>query len=164
MLTVSELQKSLKWQAIEEVFYPEYCDFTIYVRPSRAELDSIHFCVSADRLVLSQFGFGNWHYHPDIIDAIEMARLLVCGERCIVEQLDAAGEYCSGGVYLRNEVPTSIGKDVKELRRVFFNREPVTEAIDYEQYFRGKHGLISHKSKAEMEDFYRQHGMPVPEW
>jgi len=50
------------------------------------------------------------------------------------------------------------------LRRVFFDRDPVSEPIDFRRYFRAKHIWISLERKAELERIYREAGMKILEW
>jgi hypothetical protein len=50
------------------------------------------------------------------------------------------------------------------LRRVFFDREPVDETIDFAPYFRGRHIWILHEHKEEVEQAFREAGHEPPEW
>lgn len=92
------------------------------------------------------------------------ARLLARGERCIVEERDATGNDRGSGLYLPDGFPDTLRLEAASFRRVFFDREPLAEPIDFSRYARGKHLWLSHERKAETERVYREVGMPVPDW
>lgn len=164
MLTAAELRERLGWPNVDEDTNAEYKLIYLNVRPTRAGLDAIYFCLDEDRSSMVQFGFGDWHNHPDEIDeAVEIARLLISGERCVVEERDATGKCWGSGLYAPDGFPDTLRKDVASLRRVFFDREPVVEAIDFGRYFEGKHIWLSHEKKAEIDRIHREAGMPLEE-
>lgn len=165
MLTVETLQHRLDWQGVDETVNAEYHLVYLFVRPTNPDLEPVYICLDEQRSSIIQFGFGEWHCHPDQLeDAIEKASLLVHGKRCIVEECDATGEYLGGGLYGPHELPETLGRKAKSLRRLFFNRVPICETIDFSRYFRGRHIWVSHDRKAETERVYRELGMPGPEW
>jgi hypothetical protein len=132
MLTTAELRERLGWPGVDEETNDEYRLVYLMVRPTRAGLNPIYFCLDEQRSDMVQFGFGEWHYHPDNVDhAVETAQLLIRGERCVVEERDATDNYRGGGLYTPEGFPDTVGKEAATLRRVFFDREPVVEAIDF---------------------------------
>ena len=164
MLTAVELRERLGWPSVDEETNAEYKLAYLFVRPTRTGLDSIYFCLDEHRSSIVQFGFSEWHYHPEEIDeAVETARLLIRGERCVVEERDATDKYRASGLYPPQGFPDTLRKEAASLRRVFFDRDPVVEAIDFGRYFRGKHIWLSHERKAEAERAYREAGMELPE-
>ena len=161
MLTTAELRERLGWPSVHEETNEEHELVYLLVRPTRAGLDSIDFGLDEDRSSIEHFGFGPWHYHPETIDeAIETARLLIRREQCLVEELDAAGKSRGGGLHTPDGLPDTMTKQTVSLRRVFFDREPVVEAIDFGRYFEGKHIWLSHEKKAEIDRIWRENGMP----
>ena len=161
MLTTAELQERLGWPDVEEETNAEYKLVYLLVRPKGAGLDSIDFGLDENRTSIEHFGFGQWHYHPETIDeAIETARLLIRGERCLVEEMDAADKSRGGGLHTPDGLPDTMSKQTASLRRVFFDREPVVEAIDFGRYFEGQHIWLSHEKKAEIDRIHREAGMP----
>ena len=165
MITVENLKQRLDWDRVDEQSDPEHGLVYLFVRPTTAELEPVYFCLGEDRTSVVQFGFGDWHCHPDELEeAIITASQLVRGERCVVEECDGAGRYQGGGLYDSGGLPETLGTNVKSLRRVFFNRKPIIEEIDFSRYFRGKHIWVSHDRKAEIERLYRDLGVPIEDW
>jgi hypothetical protein len=81
MLTADDLRHRLGWPGVDEETNPEYGLVYLNVRPTRPGLPPIYVCLDEDRETVVQFGFGEWHYHPEeIAEAAEMARQLVRGE------------------------------------------------------------------------------------
>jgi hypothetical protein len=165
MLTAFELRDRLGWPGVDEEANEQNGLVYLSVRPTRDDRESIYFCLDESRSFVQQFGFGEWHCHPDeVAEAVEMARSLIRGERCLVEERDAVGKYCGSGLYPADGLPDTLRKEVASLRRVFFDREPAAERIDLGRYFQGKHISILHEHKAETERAYREVGMAVPDW
>ena len=164
MLSRASLQRQLGWSAIDEDVTAEH-EVWFHVRPTHSGLAGIDLLLDESRTWVTQMTFGNWHSYPDDLEeAIASIRLLIRGERCIVEQLDAAGRYRRGGVCERTGLPTTLHQSAAALRRVFFDREPEKEVLDRTRYFVGKAGLVLLEHKAEVERLYRESGMPEPEW
>jgi hypothetical protein len=131
MLTMDELREQLDWPFVDEETNAQYGVVYLFVRPTRGDLEPIYFCLNEERTFIQQFGFGEWHYHPeDISEAVEVAREFVRGEQCIVEERDALGRYLSSGPCPPSGVPDRLSRGTASLRRVFFDREPVTEPVD----------------------------------
>jgi hypothetical protein len=127
-------------------------------------LDEIDFGLDDSRTSIEHLGFGQWHYHPATIDdAIETAQKLISGELCLVEELDAAGKSRGGGLLAPDGVPDTMTKQTVSLRRKFFDREPIIEAIDFSRYFEGQHIWLLHEKKAEIDRIWRENGMPIEE-
>jgi hypothetical protein len=165
MVTTDELQRAVGGYAVEEEVNSQYRLVYLYVRPTRAGLDPIYVCLQEDRSFVQQFGFGQWHYHPDeIAEAVETAGRMVRGELCLVEERDAQDRYLGSGLYPPDGLPDSLLMATTTLRRVFFDREPAREAIDFGRYYRGQHLWIAHDRKAEAERVYREVGMRIPDW
>ena len=164
MLTAAKLRELLGWPDVDEGANAEYKMVYLNVLPTRAGLDPIDFGLDESRTSIEHLGFGSWHYHPETIDeAIETARLLIRGERCLVEELDAAGKSRGGELHTPDGLPDTMSKQIASLRRVFFDREPIIEAIDFSRYFEGKHIWLSHEKKAEIDRIWRENGMPIEE-
>jgi len=165
MLTAAELRKHLGWPDVDKEVNVESGLVYLNIRPTRPDLEPISICMDEGQSFIQQFGFGEWHYHPnEIAEAVETARLLVRGERCVVEERDAAGKYCGSLLHSPDGLPDTLVKKTASLRRIFFNREPIAETIDFARYYRCKHIWVSHERKAELERRYREIGMPAPEW
>lgn len=164
MLTTAVLRERLGWPHIDEETNAEYKLVYLSVRPTQAGLAPIYLCLDEQRSSVVQFGLGDWHYHPDDIEeAVETARVLVLGERCVVEERDATDKYRSSGLYAPDGFPETLSKKSASLRRVFFDREPVVEPIDFGRYFEGKHIWLSHEKKAEIDRIHRENGLPLEE-
>jgi hypothetical protein len=165
MLTAIELQERLSWPHVDETIQAEYHLIYLYIRPTAADLAPIYICMDDTRDFVQQFGFGEWHYHPDEIDAaVETARSLVRGEQCVVEQRDANGKYVGSVLLPPDGVPDGLVSRAASLRRVFFNRPPIEEAFDFTRYFQGKHSWITHARKDEFARLHRKLGIAEPEW
>jgi hypothetical protein len=118
MLTVAELRERLGWSGVDEVANAQYGLVYLNVRPTRPGREPIYFCMDEDRSFIQQFGFGEWHSHPnEIEEAVETARLLLRGERCVVEERDAAGNYLGSGLCPPDGLPGTLGKKAASLRR-----------------------------------------------
>ncbi len=166
MLTAAELRELLSWPRVEEELDRENRMVVLLVQPTHPGLDDIYLGLDEERSHLEYFGFGPfWHSHPDeITEAVDTARLLIRGEQCMIHERDAAGKTIGSGLYSPDGLPDTMSKEVASLCRVFFDREPVIEPIDFTRYFRGAHIWLSLERKAEIERMYRDQGMPLPEW
>ncbi|MHC4192525.1 MAG: hypothetical protein ACYSUB_23155 [Planctomycetota bacterium] len=163
MLTAESLRKRIDWPAVDEEVN---CGWVyLYIRPTDPSLEPIYFCMGEDRSFIQQSGFGKWHYHPDDIEeAVETAVALIRREKCVLEERDGSGKYLGGGLHRPSGLPDTLGQTAAYLRRVFFDREPVDEAIHFAPYFRGRHIWISREHKEEVEQVFREAGLEPPEW
>ena len=73
---------------------------------------------------------------------------------------DAADKSRGGGLHTPDGLPDTMSKQTASLRRVFFDREPIVEAIDFSRYFEGQHIWLSHEKQAEIDRIHRDAGMP----
>ena len=49
-----------------------------------------------------------------------------------------------------------LGKDIKQLRRVFFERPPATEAVDFSRYIEDEHTFVERRFKARVDRMNKQ--------
>jgi hypothetical protein len=159
------MRERVSWGNVHQEAMTDYQMMVFHVRPEQPHLDPIHFLFDQEVTFLVQIGMGIWHTHLDEIDdALDMASKLVRHELCILEERDERGEYRSSGPVRPDEIPRTLGRDTGWLSRIFFDREPVREEIDFSRYFRGKHLWIEPGWKDELEQIHRAAGMPVTEW
>ena len=173
VLTVDQLKKRLQWDNIEEERRSQeyqgrmYYDRIFHIRPSSPDYPEIYFLFDDDVTSLAQLGFSEWHGHYDefaderrnIVQAIKTARTLVLREACLVEERDAQGRYIGSSILGPDEIPRTVSKKARKLRRVFFDREPIEEEIDLSRYYEGKHLYVEKQAKKETERVFRESGM-----
>jgi hypothetical protein len=115
---VREERRTVRW------FGRTYYDRVIELVPAHAARPEIYFVFSDDYEALVQFGMGEWHGHPEIDRAIELAADLVAGRKCVLERRSRRGKYIGSGLVGPTDVPPTLelsnGNNV--VRRVFFNR------------------------------------------
>ena len=115
---VREQRRTVRWLG------RRYHDRMIELVPSNPASPEVYFVFSDDYEVLQQFGMGEWHGHPEIDEAIELAAELVAGRKCVLERWTHRGKYGGSGLVGPSDVPPPLdptnGNEV--LRRVFFNR------------------------------------------
>ena len=49
------------------------------------------------------------------------------------------------------EIPDTLGKDIKHLRRVFFGRASTTEPVDFSRYVEDQHIFVERRTKAKVD-------------
>jgi hypothetical protein len=118
---------------------------------------------------LDPLGFSKWHAHYDkwtdprrnLVDALRAVRELVVCQLGLIEQLDKAGKYWGGGVASPGAIPPTLGKNIKRLRRVYFDRAPEFEEIDFSRYWEGKHLFVEKNYKEATEQLLRENHIPI---
>ena len=109
---------------------------------------------------VAQFGIGEWHTHPDELDdAIRLARELISGRKGVLEERNRSGAYAGSGLVEPGGVLHGLSQDAASFRRVFFNRPPADEPIDFSRYQKLKHGWIEKSHLARMKETYAKAGM-----
>jgi hypothetical protein len=166
LLTVERLKKQLHYDRVAE----DRRSYTLHdgsvhyirdfiIRPLDSSLACIYFIFDDEVKCLQQFGFSQWHGHFDDLptDAaqvragIKLARQFMTHYFCCVEELNAEGKYRGSSVLRPNEIPDMLGKDIKQLRRVFFGRAPVTEPVDFSRYIEEEHLFVERRFKTRLE-------------
>src|SRR5690349_7812315 len=145
IISLEQLKRKVGWQNItfqrDAASYDgnQYFVCVFKLHPDNTDWPTINLYFDGDVTLLDPLGFSHWHAHYDrgedkrrnLIDALKAVRAFVSGKVCLVEELNAKGEYRGGSVLLRNEIPPILGKDIHSLRRVFFNQPPMPEEIDF---------------------------------
>jgi hypothetical protein len=180
LLNLEQLKRRLRWKEI--AFSRAACQFQgkdsyacrFQVLPGEPDWPTIDLLFDGDLKFLQELQFSHWHAHYDGLDdprknlstALRGVRSLLRGELCLVEELNADSNYRGGSLLRPNELPGTLGKDIRKLRRVFFNRAPVLEEIDSTRYWEGKHFFVTWTEKEKTEKIYRKAGMPAKffEW
>lgn len=177
IITLDQLKKKTRWQEIVaergvHKFNSGEYPFCIYkLLPSNPDWPSIDLHFDGDCEVLDPLGFSSWHGHytrwgdsrRNLIEALGTVRELVSGAIGLVAEMGAKGDYRGGSLLPPDAVPGTLSKDVRQFRRVFFNRPPAVEEIDFKRYWEGKVLFVEWSTKAETEKIWREHGMPI-EW
>ena len=149
-LTVEALSKKLKYSRISEERAPiknsdgnvtGYSRY-LFVHPKTPRLPKIYF--EFHDAGLAAFGFAHWHHQfyecmtdeDEIRAATKHARQFMRHQLCLVEELDSQGRGRGIGAYWPTEVPSSLHRSISKLRRIFFDRSPVIEAVDLSRYSR----------------------------
>jgi hypothetical protein len=106
------------------------------VHPQTSSTPDIWFSFNEDGTSLVALSFGEWHYEPygktddqGFQKAVAYARQIIRGQRCVLEHLSATGACVCVALIRRNRKTDVLGPDVRRLRRTFFGRAPITEAV-----------------------------------
>lgn len=162
LISVEDLRELLNWPGVRRV---DRLDGFVDLRvvPRKPALPPLVFVFSGDLDFLICLGMGEWHSHPELEEALVLADDLMHHRLCILEERNRSGGYIgSAPVGPRDILP--IVRGVGTFRRVFFDREPVTEVIDLSLYVKADHNYISRQRLQEVEDVYRRTGFPRPDW
>jgi hypothetical protein len=181
LITLEQLKKKLKWDNIIEFRHEEQRAGGEFIqgfelRPTNPHFEPIVFLFDGAGTSLECIGFSNWHCHPYLvwssrnsevkflIEAIRLARDLIQKEQCLIEQVVADGRYLCSGPKPAGQLPNTLNRRTARLHRIFFDRKPIIEEIDFSRYYKGKHGYISHEHKAELERTYTEMRIEFLEW
>jgi hypothetical protein len=176
IISLAQLKRKVRWQnitfekATESYDGGQYSVCVFKLLPNDASWPTINLYFDGEVTCLDPLGFSHWHAHYDswgderrnLIDALRAVRALVLGNVCLVEELDGDAKYRGSSILPPNELPRTLGKDVHSLRRVFFNRPPIHEEIDFSKYWVGKHLLVEWSEKKEMEKICEENDIPNP--
>jgi hypothetical protein len=115
---VREERRTIRWLG------RKYHDRMIELVPSNPASPEVYFVFSDDYEMLQQFGMGEWHGHPEVDAAIELAADLVAGRKCVLERWTHRGKYAGSGLVGSTDVAPAFDRSdgTHVLRRVFFNR------------------------------------------
>jgi hypothetical protein len=115
---VREERRTVRWLG------RTYHDRVIELVPTNPASPKVYFVFSNDYEALQQFGMGEWHGHPEIDEAIELAAELVAGRKCVLELWTDRGKYIGSGLVGPTDVPPTFARGNRNdvLRRVFFDR------------------------------------------
>ena len=115
---VREERRTVRWLG------QRYNDRVIELMPAHPLSPEIYFVFSDDYEALVQFGMGEWHGHPEIDRALELAADLVAGRKCLLELRSHRGKYLGSGLVGTTDVRPTLARSNPNdvLRRVFFNR------------------------------------------
>jgi hypothetical protein len=165
LATVEDLRTLLDWPDVRRVDNRDYGMTTLRVMPPARELAPIDFAFRGDAEFLECLGFGEWHAHPGLDEAIVIADDLVRHRKCILEERDRGnGRYLGSGLVGPRDVRDMVRGRGSTFRRVFFGREPAEERIDFAQYVECDYGLILRRSAESLARSHRQLGTPLPDW
>ena len=165
LTSIDEIRDLLSWPDVRRVEFPEYGMSHVRVVPERSKLPPIEFAFRGDLDFLESFGFGEWHYHPELDEALVAADDLVRRRKCVLEERDRGnGRYRGSALVGPSDLLGTIGGRASMFRRVFFGEDPVDERIDFSRYLEAD-GLLMLRSEAEgLKRVYEQLGTPIPEW
>ena len=165
MATVEDLRALLDWPDVRRVENPDYGMTTLRVMPPGRKPAPIDFVFRGDAEFLECLGFGEWHAHPGLDEAIVIADDLLRHRKCILEERDRGnGRYIGSGLVGPRDVRDMVRGRGSIFRRVFFGREPADERIDFTQYVECDYGLILRRSAESQARSHRQLGTPLPGW
>lgn len=158
-LTVEYLEKRLRWPDVVRHDTPE-CSM-LRVLPTTPGCESIDFIFDHEIEYLQSVYFFSWKAHchyerhacelRNIVEAIRDVDSLVHHRECLVECLDSTGEYVQSDQLPPGDVPNMIQKRVERFRRIFFNRPPVDEPVDYSRYIEEGYHFVEKNFRAELD-------------
>ena len=175
ILSLDQLKRKVRWNDIVlrqgvHSYRGEDHPFCMFkVLPSKKNWPSIDLHFDGEIQYLDPLCFSQWHAHYDrwederrnLIDALRTVRDLVARKICLVEELDEAGA-CRGGSLLPPEgIPETLSKEVTSFRRIFFDRPPLLQEVDFSRYWAGKHLYVEWRCKEETETLWKEQGMSI---
>ena len=176
IISVEQIKQKLKWDNIhlkhrKEEYNGnsyEYADVIIF--PDTENLPTIEFVFDSEISYIECVGFSNWHTHYDsyeddrrnLVKVLQDTKKLINHKSCLVEELQRDGKYSGGSILTPDGLPSSLTKDVKTLRRFFFNQEPKDEEIDFSRYIKVKELYVLKEVYKEAKEVYRQAGIEYP--
>jgi hypothetical protein len=163
--SVDEIRDLLSWPDVRRLERSEYGMTYVRVVPERSKLPPIEFAFRGDLDFLESFGFGEWHSHPKLDEALVMADDLVRRRKCVLEERDRGnGRYRGSALVGPNDLLGMIGGRASMFRRIFFGEDPVEERIDFSRYVQADHGLVLRAEAEALKRVYDQLGTPIPDW
>ncbi len=147
--SVVEEQRRVEYTGSSRAFQGQVAWFGVFrVVPSNRDWPDIRLVCDPSFRSLEQVEFSDWDGY-DVDDhgsglrgAVRFVAGLVSREICVVEEIDARGECLTSSLLRPSEIPSCLSRKTKELRRVFFDREPRHEEIDKSRYVEWGSGLI----------------------
>lgn len=165
LTSVDEIRDLLSWPDVRRVECTEYGMTIVRVVPEGPKLTAIEFAFRGDLAFLESFGFGEWHAHPKLDEALVMADDLIRRRKCVLEERDHGnGRYRGSGLVGPRDLLRTIGGRASVFRRVFFGEEPADERIDFSRYVEADHGLILRTEADALKRAYEQLDRRIPEW
>lgn len=175
IITLEQLRKRTRWNDIvlesepHEAAGVRHITRRFRLLPSQAAWPSIDLYFDAHFRFLDPLGFSQWHAHYDswtdprrnLVEALRAVRDLVVRNVGVVEQLDEMQKYWGSAILAPGEIPATINKNIKRFRRVYFDRAPEFEEIDFSRYWEGKRLFVEKNYKAETETLLREHNIPI---
>ena len=70
--------------------------------------------------------------------------------------LNGDGKYRGSCILRPTEIPSTLGKDIRQLRRVFFGRAPTTEPVDFTRYVEEEHIFVERRTKSKIDRMRRR--------
>jgi hypothetical protein len=165
LASIEDIRDLLDWPDVRRLDRPESGMTFVRVVPQRRSLPPIDFAFRGDLEFLESFGFGEWHAHPNLDDALVAADDLIRHRKCVLEERDRGnGRYRGSALVGPRDLLGVIGRGAV-FRRVFFGEEPADERVDLPLYVEAEHGMLLLRSEAEaLERTCRRLGTPIPEW
>lgn len=152
MVNIGKLKKRLHWEdLVEETHCDEWGKYRIFsLRPSHPTWYTLDFVFDDECRYLQSFHFGIWHAHYESYEcekcninlAVMAADKLITHDWCLLEELTDDGSYSEGSLVGAHEIAGTLSKDVKKFKRIFFNKEPEFEDINYDRYCEEQHLFI----------------------
>lgn len=152
MIEIEKLKKRLHWEnLVEKIHCDEWGKYRIFsLAPSNPEWYPLDFVFDEECSCLQSLHFGTYHAHYDSYEcekcninlAIMAVDRLISQDLCLLEELDSNDSYLGGCLVGANDIDDTLSKDVMKFRRIFFNREPVVEDIDYDKYLEEEYIFI----------------------
>jgi hypothetical protein len=160
VLTVDILKERLRWPNIVEIAVAshENADRTaiVYhfeVRPTNTDWPVIRLVTDESRSRVLTLHFGEAKYEPgSISEALELTTDLVAQNLSIVESHVEDGWCISHEICDIDESPLVLSYKTTNLCRLVFDRPPVYEDIDYDQYYEGRCYRIRLDAKEEEDE------------
>ena len=164
MISIEDIRELLAWPDVRQEKHPHGMTF-VRVVPTRTKLPSIEFAFQGDLEFLESFGFGVWHAHPTLDEAMVMAEDLVRRRKCVLEDRDRGnGRYLGSSLAGAQDLLGTVAGRASMFRRVFFDEDPIEERIDFSCYVETD-GLLMLRREAEgLKQVYERFGAPIPEW
>ena len=165
LASIDDIRDLLAWPDVRRVDRPGYGMTFVRVVPGRRKLPPIEFAFRGDLEFLESFGFGEWHSHPKLDEALVMADDLVRRRKCVLEERDRNnGRYHGSGLVASGDLLGTIRGRASMFRRVFFGEDPVDECIDFSLYVEPESGLVLRTEAEALQRVYQRLGTPIPEW
>ncbi len=168
IVSVEYLQRRLQWEAISlERAQNQWGGYAVLrVHPTSPDLSAINlnFDYGIETIDSVEYFSSKAHAHferwgcehRNVVEAVRSVDRLVKRTECLVEYLDSKGDYLGSAIVQPREVPETLSKSTKQLRRTFFDRAPQLEPVPWRLYLERDHLYISKTLQAELDRIRRK--------
>lgn len=140
--------------------------------PENTSQPPVDIYFNEDRSVIDIVSFCTWHTHfeggdyeeANLLNGFAAANSLVHRRTCLVQEVDSIGNDLGASIVELRDMPVTLAKNCKRLRRWIFGKPPEYEVIDFANYYAGKRVWIELNRKKYLESQYTDCGLSPPEW